>query len=154
MRYPLFFSRLTAIFLLWINLGACNQGQNTHSPKYDEQSKWLLTNESKLNSQLNVFIIKQIKDTAVEHKNWTSIGTVFTKDDTVSMMGKFAGQVSLFSDCLLVCYTYKRDTSQRKIITIYKSEKDSLCKVNLDSLLTFLDSTKYFKIEKRENFYE
>jgi|SRR5450432_2633744 len=123
---------------------SCHERVHKHLHPLDKWSDWLLKNEEKMNVELNKKMILQIAEVP-KNAIFKSATIVVTRHDT-TILGEFAKLFNDYCPCLLISYTFMRDTSNRKIISLFR-DQSTPCKVNTDTLL-IIDSTRFFIIKK------
>ena len=131
--------KLFLIVLCFLNL---NCGNNNNMDQSAE-TKWIIQNENKINSELSKVISERImaskKDTL-----WIEKSFVITEYDT-TILGALAKRIKKINRCFDVMYTYSRKMQQRKIITIIK-DTSGQCVYTTSNPFSLIDSTQYLKI--------
>ncbi|HEV8504695.1 MAG TPA: hypothetical protein VGQ53_04815 [Chitinophagaceae bacterium] len=143
------------IFTVLILFSCQPRIKNNQSKKIDKWSTYILNNETALNADLDKAIIdraQKFPELAIHQ----STSVVFLSLDTslndsnfkeYPHIGQFSAYIHKIDSCLLVSYTYKKDTSQRKIMTLFKNYSLP-CMVNIDTILTSVDTTEHFIVVK------
>src|SRR5450755_825967 len=122
--------RFYFIILLFDFIVSCHDASPEHLPAIDGRSSWLLKNENDLNKELNKRIIIKRNDIPKDAVFIDATITITKNDSTI--LGEFARLISDYNPCLLTSYKFTGDTTNRKIIFIYKHDS-AMCVVNSDS---------------------
>ena len=149
-------NKIYVAYCCLILLASCNTDSKTNIVIHrDKWSEYILKNESALNADLDRSIAenrimfleenKYLSETRVYLSHDTSLTDSNFKD--YPHIGQFAAMINEINECLLVSYTFFKDTSQRKIITLYK-DYNKPCLVDIDSVLSCIDTTEHFIVVK------
>jgi len=128
------------VFLLCLFSLEC---ENQTSKYTSEDSKWLIENEVKIDTELNkIFSEKRMEKLKIPF--WQSSSFVVTQFDT-TILGDFAKRIKKINRCFDVMYTYSRKMENRKRITIIR-DLSGQCLDMTTVLFSLIDSTQYLKI--------
>jgi hypothetical protein len=150
-------NKIFIFYCSFILLISCNtiSTKNKSVIHHDKWSSYVLNNESALNADLDRAIV-EYKKMFPEDSNYRSNTRVFLSHDTTlndpnfknyPHLGQFSAYINEINECILISYTFQKDTSQRKIITLFK-DNSRPCMVNLDSVLSSVDTTEHFIVIK------
>ena len=106
-------------------------------------TKWLIQNETKINSELSK-IISERRAANKKDTLWIEKSFVITEYDT-TILGAFAKRIKEINRCFDVMYTYSRKTQKRKKITIIR-DTSGQCVDNATKPFSLIDSTRYLEI--------
>jgi len=134
-----FLKRLLVLLLCLFNLKC----KNDTSTNKSADSRWLIQNEIKIDSELNKIISEKRKE-KLKIPFWQSSSFVITEFDT-TVLGDFAKRIKEINKCSIVVYTYSREVEKVKRITI-KRDSTGQCLDMTTSPFFLIDSTQYFKI--------
>lgn len=131
--------KLFLVVLCFLNLNCRNDTVVDESA----DTKWIIQNEDKINSELSKIISERIiaskKDTL-----WIEKSFVITEYDT-TILGALAKRIKKINNCFDVMYTYTRRMEKRKTITIIRDPSEE-CPDTTTRPFSLIDSTRYFKI--------
>ena len=132
--------RFIFINLLCFLLATCNSNEKII---YDEESNWLLENEDSINNELDRRIVEDLNLNNAD-TNWQQKSIVFTQYDT-TILGIFAKRINAINECYEIEYTFSKNFTDKKIITILSDTVEN-CKNLREKKFLMLDSTTKFKI--------
>lgn len=131
--------KLVLVVLCFLNLKCRN------STVVDESAdtKWIIQNENKINSELSKIISERI----IASKNdtlWIEKSFVITEYDT-TILGALAKRIKKINSCFDVMYSYSPKMEKRKRITIIWDPSEE-CSDTTTNPFSLIDSTRYLNI--------
>ena len=150
------------VVILFFSLFACNQPTRYHRTwvypsTADRVSKYIFDNERDLNADLDIAISENFQLFPGDHyvlsrtNSWAGYDSSLhnLNSGPYPQVRQLVDFVRSIDTCLQVEYSFYRDTSMQKTITIYK-DFASPCLIGIDSIFSGMDSTEHFVLRREK----